>query len=100
MIFLLGTSGYGDVYQNNRCVIGAETIYTLGACDTKHLDMTIPHFANNHIYTPNGTVIIECGKNKWNLTEAQSRGIDVGSKVAKLPEDDEIITWGKSLLGL
>ena len=59
--------------------------------------MTIPHFANNHIYTPNGTVVIECGSNKWNITEAQSRGIDIGSKVAKLPEDDEIMTLSISL---
>ena len=88
------------MYQSNRCVIGAQNIYRRGACDTKHLEMTIPHFANNHIYTPNGTVIIECGSNKWNITEAQSRGIDIGSKVAKLPEDDKIIDWGRSLLGL
>ena len=88
------------MYQSNRCVIGANNIYALGACDTKHLDMTIPHFANNNLYTPDGTVIIQCGSNKWNLTEAQSHGVDVGSKVSKLPEDDEIIQWGKDLLGL
>ena len=88
------------MFTKNKCVIGATTVYTLGNCDVKHLDLTIPRFSSNHLYTPDGTVIIECGKNKWNLTEAQSRGIDVGSKVAKLPSDDEIIQWGKDLLGL
>ena len=95
-----GTSGYGDVYQNNKCVIGIQNIYALGKCDINHIDMTIPHFANNQLYTPDGTVIIQCGSNQWNITQAQSHGIDVGSKVSKLPNDDDIIQWGKDLFGL
>eukprot|EP00111_Clytia_hemisphaerica_P003098 TCONS_00008789-protein len=96
----LGTSGYGDVYQNNKCVIGIQNIYSLGKCDINHIDMTIPHFVNNQLYTPDGTVIIQCGSNQWNITQAQAHGIDVGSKVDKLPNDDYIIQWGKDLFGL
>ena len=83
------------MFTLNKCVIGANTVYELGSCDDKHLDLTIPRFLSNDLHTPDGTVI-----NKWNLTEAQSREIDVGSKVAKLPSDDEIVQWGKDMLGL
>ena len=64
------------------------------------METFIPHLANNHIYTPDGTMIVQCGNNKWNLTEAQSRGVDIGTKVGKLPSNDDIIQWGKDLLGL
>jgi len=45
-------------------------------------------------------MIVQCGSNKWNLTEAQALGVDVGTKVGKLPPDDEVIKWGRDLLGL
>ena len=96
----LGTSGYGDVYTYNRCIIDTSALYSLGTCDINHWNDLIPYFANNHYFTKNGTIQFKCGSTTWDLKEAQAHGVELGTEVSSQPTDDEVIQWGKELLGI
>lgn len=98
----LGTSGYGDVYEYNKCVFGSNqgSIYNLGACTSSGIGELIPHFENNQLFAPNATISIKCGSNTWTFEEAQKYGIDIGTIVKDLPDDDQVLQWGRELLGL
>jgi len=75
-------------------------VYRFGSCDPSHLIGLVPLTANNHFYTANGTIVINCGKSSFTLQQYQKLGYDVGSVVDKLPSDDNVISWGKKLLEL
>ena len=94
-------SGWDEVWSNNTCIITSSTVYDNSACDPSHLKGLVPFTANNHLYTAAGNISIPCGKNTTLiLKQYQAMGYDVGSTVSKLPTNDQIISWGKQLLGL
>ena len=100
VIFILGKSGYGERYEDNVCIIDRNNIYNLGSCNPKHTSQLIPHFANNHLYTPNAKINARCGRESWDLEEMQEHGMEVGTVVKELVNDDVVIEWGKKLFGL
>ena len=100
MSLYLGTSGYGDVYSNNICILENSDLYELGNCDVNHLDQMIPYFANNRYYTKTGNISVHCGKYHWTLEQFQARGFEIGTKVSRLVPDDEVIRWGKELFNI
>jgi len=69
-------------------------------CDPSHLKGLVLFTADNQFYTDNGTVSIQCGTKTFTLQQYQALGYDVGSTVSKLPSNEEIVSWGKQLLGL
>ncbi|XP_065920298.1 uncharacterized protein [Dysidea avara] len=94
-------SGWGEVWTNNTCVITSSDIYHNSGCDPSHLKGLVPFTANNQFYTANGTVSIQCGEKKtFTLQQYQALGYDIGSTVSKLPSNEEIVSWGKQLLGV
>ena len=93
-------SGWDEVWTNNTCVITHSVVYYNDKCNVAHLKGLVPFTANNHFYTADGTVVITCGKEKLTLAEYQKLGYDIGSVVDKLPSNEQVISWGKQLLGL
>ena len=93
-------SGWDEVWSNNTCIISSSKVYDNGACDPSHLKGLVPFTANNHFYTAAGNISIPCGGKVFTLEQYQLMGYDVGSTVSKLPTSEQIITWGKQLLGL
>ncbi|XP_057307631.1 uncharacterized protein LOC130645609 isoform X2 [Hydractinia symbiolongicarpus] len=96
----IGTSGYGDVYESNTCIIGRPNLYDLGSCKVGYLMELIPYFARNRYYTPNATIEVKCGDETWDLHQFQMHGMEIGTVVNHLVDDDVVIGWGKDLLGL
>ena len=41
-----------------------------------------------------------CGGESWDLEEMQEHGMEVGTVVKDLVNDDVVIEWGKKLFGL
>ena len=101
-MYILGTSGYGDIYSNNVCCVATKTnIYNLGSCNSQSLTLLIPQFRNNRYYTPNAGLQAKCGSETWNnLVEMQEHGMELGTQVYEPVSDDTVIQWGKDLLGL
>lgn len=82
--------GFNNKFYNNRAIFTGTDVGKFGCSgDGK----TIMH--DNNYYTKTGNVT-ECGKA---LKEWQKAGNDPGSNVNTYPSDDEIIGWGKELLG-
>ena len=93
-------SGWGEVWDNNTCVIGRHSIYYFNKCDPVDPTGLIPFTANNSFYAPDAYIYIQCGDVKFNLTQYQKKGYDIGSTVSDLPTITQIIKWGRELLGL
>lgn len=81
--------GHEDLFVNNKVVMTGEK---LGGFKCQGAGKTILH--GNNYFTPTGNVI-ECD---MNLTDWQRHGNDVNSTVSKLPSDDTILSWARSLL--
>ena len=94
-------SGWGEVWVNNTCVIGNPDIYEFGSCTpTGDITKLVPFTANNTFYAPDMSIYIQCGSEKYSLSEWQKRGYDLGSTVLLPVSTATIIEWGKNLLGL
>eukprot|EP00794_Sanderia_malayensis_P005521 gene5521-6206_t len=93
-------SGYGEVYVDNTCISAKESVYRIGSCTEEHLEDVFPQTADNHYYTPTGKIVVECGASRWSLEQFQDRGFDVGTSQEKPVSTAQIITWGKTVLGI
>merc|ERR1712139_109155 len=81
-----------DKFYNNKVVMTGTDVGNINCKDKDvHADLS-----NNVFFTPSGQASV-CGKS---LAEAQEAGLDTGSSVAKTSLDEEIIAWGKQLLGI
>lgn len=87
--------GHGDLFTGNRVVMNNNGVYA--SYDCKCAKGTCPTMGNNSIYTPNGTMGDVCGQT---LPDRQKAGLDIGTSVAKQPDDVTLISWGKTILGL
>ena len=95
-------SGWGEVWANNRCIIGNPDIYSFDACDVNG-DLKkglVPFTYNNTFYAPNRDVYIGCGNVNLTLAEYQAMGFDIGSVVNDVVDIGTVVDWGRQLLGL
>ena len=86
-----------DAFYNNTCVLAtAQHSYAAYDCSDK---TAMPKMGNNTIYVPDHpTELQECG---MNITDLQKTGYDVGTTVThSLPEDSEVDTWIRTMLGM
>jgi hypothetical protein len=82
--------GHEDHFVDNRVVMTGSKVG-----DFKCQGPGAPVLGGNQYYTPSGDVQ-ECN---MQLKDWQKQGNDFNSTVAKLPTDEQIIGWAKSLLG-
>lgn len=93
-------SGWGDRYTDNKCIVHSTQVYQFLSCKIQNMNQLIPFTARNKFYTPDAQIVFKCNNYTWTLKEYQERGFDVGTTVSDLVDSDEIIQWGKNLLGL
>ena len=99
-----GSSGWGEVWTNNRCLLySSPVVYNIWYCDVDNL--FTPLLANNTIYAPVGAGLnatFVCGRNgsdvELSLEEWQAYGEDLGTKVLPAPEVSEIAQWIRDML--
>ena len=95
-------SGWGEIWANNRCLIGNPDIYDFHTCNvTRDIGKgLVPFTYNNTFYAPNQEVYVSCGDVNLTLSEYQAMGFDKGSVVKESVDIATIIDWGKQLLDL
>eukprot|EP00117_Sycon_ciliatum_P023594 scpid40103/ scgid20017/ len=88
------------VFRNGSSLYVSETAH---CGDTKHPQLFFPpEIHDNTVYHhPSVQILIVCGGKNYTIAEAQQQlHLDPGSRdIPKLPSDEEIISWGKALLG-
>jgi hypothetical protein len=89
-----------DVFSNNTCItVDPGSIFAFNDCnEASPNDGHVPIFSKNTYANPPGVYEFKCGKQSWNLTQAQAVGVDVGSVLVPLPSTDDIIAAGRALL--
>ena len=97
----LDKSSWGEVWANNKCVIGNPNIYYFTSCDPEldNRDL-IPLTFSNEFYAPDKDIYIQCGDKQLTLEEYQQLGFEVGSVVHDIVDAATIIAWGSELFGL
>jgi hypothetical protein len=82
-----------DSFTNNTCIVQTGGgIYRNDGCNVNNpLDGNVPVLMNNTLYIDNGKYVFTCQSDNWNLTEAQSHGIDVGSNVYTSPDSTTLL---------
>ena len=93
-------SGWDEVWINNTCITRNPSIYQFNRCDPKDLTDIVPYTANNSFYAPNKFVYISCRNVNFTLDEYKAMGYDIGSTVSDLPTIEQIIEWGRQILGM
>jgi hypothetical protein len=102
--------GHEHVFANNTCVV----LYTWQVGSAGALNSGDPaksicanvkdpqqcplDLSDNRYFTPFGNYSV--GKGSTVLSKLQSGGVEVGSTVTTLPSNDQIITWGREVLGI
>lgn len=87
-------TGLADSWTQNNCIAStASSFFRFFACNSSDpLDGSIPvPMQNNRYFSTNASYSLQCGGEVWGLTEAQSRGVDLGSTVSELPTTDELL---------
>jgi hypothetical protein len=86
-------SNFIDSFTNTTCVVQASGgLYRVDGCNTANpLDGNAPVLANNTLYVDNGQYVFTCQSDTWNLTQAQARGIDIGSNVYSTPDSTALL---------
>jgi hypothetical protein len=94
-------SGFTDGYYDNICVQGEDVPYiTIDPCRVaKPNPAVLPVLRNNSVYNSNANITVNCGGTIISEKEFQKMGFDLGTTAHPLPSDDQIIAWGRALLG-
>ena len=100
LLSISGKSGYLDIYAHNKCISKTANLYNLGSCSLLYIRELIPSLTGNQYYTQFGNVTVTCGNYTFNLFQFQMQGMEIGSTVRKLVDDDEVIGWGRDLLDI
>ena len=90
-----------DVWVGETCVVSssASSIYSIGGCNSSAVaDGHTPLLANNTLYTSDGTYLLDCGGQKWDLPTAQSKGLDTGSTIAVTPSTAEVLQMAQAFV--
>ncbi|GAB5362564.1 hypothetical protein AAMO2058_000808200 [Amorphochlora amoebiformis] len=85
-----------DRFYLNKVILTNSNGYIKYDCKC-NTTSSCPDLHANEIYTYDGTMLDICGQD---LKERQNLGYDIGTTVSKWPSDEQIIYWGRSLLGL
>ena len=97
----LDSASWGEIWANNICVIGNQTIYYFENCDTEQdIHGLVPYTANNVFYAPSEDLDVLCGDKKISLQKYQSMGFDIGSVVYDIVSSDTIKEWAQEQFGL
>ena len=94
-------SGLQDQWWNNTCIASSGQNYFrwLSCNNTYPLDGVIPYpLKTNAYYSTDGSYEMKCNGETWNLTQAQSRGLDLGSSVSLLPDLDVLLVMLHDML--
>ena len=103
-------AGHQDEHYNNTCVImGARNVHDVnmvinqgdgGVCEGGPTAMKVH---DNHYYTLNGNAPVICDS-PWGVTIATLRAkfpdFEARSTASTLPAPDQVIQWGRDVLGL
>jgi len=97
--------GYNDGFYDNICIQGVSVSYLQmdsQTCNaTKINPKELPWIGNNTIYNPYGNLSIQCGNKLFTDEEFQTLGYDMGTSVVKgIPSTEQILAWGKQLVGM
>ena len=93
--------GMAEVWQNNTCIASDSAhFFRWENCNsTDPLDGGIPFpLSGNRYYSPNASYAMHCGAAAWTLSEAQERGLDLGSSLHSLPTTDELLAMLEDML--
>jgi hypothetical protein len=92
---------HAEVWMNNTCISSDSAhffrFYNCNASDPTNGGIPVP-LANNKFYSVNATYDLHCDSVSWNLTEAQERGLDLGSSLHHLPTTNELSDMMRTLL--
>lgn len=86
-------------YFENQCFEADGQFYSFSHCDTNNLKDVVYQTWNNTFFAPNSTWQISCGK-QLSFSDWQNLGQDKGSVVKELPSPHDIVSMGKSVLGM
>jgi len=94
--------GYVDGFFDNKCIQTAPVPYLImDQCNPSNIDPTVMPIVNdNMVYNSQGNISIQCGGTVFSEEKWQALGYDLGTKGYPLPTDDQIIAWGKEIMGM
>ena len=101
-----GSSGWGESFTNNTCVLYWQPVpYYLWYCDTQA--QYLPALGNNRFFLPpNSTgATFPCAAGtgplvNLSLSDWQQAGLDIGSSEQPAPSMAEVVRWARQLLGM
>ena len=97
----LDKSSWGEVWANNKCVIGNPNIYYFTSCDPEQDNRDlVPLTFSNEFYAPNKDIYIKCGDQQLTFEEYKELGFEGGSVVHDIIDAATIVAWGSELFGL
>jgi hypothetical protein len=97
----LDKSSWGEVWANNKCVIGNPNIYYFTSCDPEQDNRDlVPLTFSNEFYAPNKDIYIQCGDQRLTFEEYKELGFEGGSVVHNIIDAATIVAWGSELFGL
>ena len=92
---------WGEVWANNKCVIGNPNIYFFNSCDPEQDNQDrVPVTFCNEFYAPHKDIYIQCGDKQLTLEEYKEMGFDEGSVVHDIINTSTIVAWASELFGL
>ncbi len=95
---------YAESYEHNICILPNEDDpYYVGGgvLDNPKSFATGMKLKNNTIYIPNGKASVTLSGDRVSFHHFQSLGFDATSRVSgDLPSYDQVIAWGKQLIGM
>ena len=97
--------GHQHKVFGNKCIVSFENkVSTIGGLDCKHPNNSVPiidDLHDNEYYTPDGNASATCGDTGFiTIAEMQAGGslVERGSKMLKLPSDEELFSWARAKL--
>ncbi len=93
-------SGLQDQWWNNTCIANSGgRMFRFGSCNSSNPgDGGIPFPMRQNTYFLNSTYMLNCGKESWNLSQVQERGLEEGSTVSPLPTTQQLVDMARDLL--
>jgi len=100
--FPYAVPNFVDGFYNNICIQGQVVPYLIiDNCDPKNINPAIlPVIRNNSVYNSAASLSISCGSTVFNESDWQAKGFDKGTTVHPMPSEDQIIHWGRALIGV
>mmetsp|Transcript_8222 Transcript_8222/g.24363 ORF Transcript_8222/g.24363 Transcript_8222/m.24363 type:complete len:587 (-) Transcript_8222:104-1864(-) len=93
-----------DTFANNTCIHATGSIYEWqhynGCGQGAILNLTAERCYNNRFFTSDGQIHLHCKDGVHNMSWWQGSGYDGGSTVSKLPPDNAVVGWARSLFNL